>query len=71
MSSSVKALFDQAIQPDSPYLKMLQERGLVRRDLTADDLKSEPVRGDAVEQALILFAAEVQQTERQEKGARR
>lgn len=66
MSSSVKALFDQAIQPDSPYLKMLQERGLVRRDLTADDLKSEPVRGDAVEQALILFAAETQQAERQE-----
>lgn len=65
MSSSVKALFDQAIQPDSPYLKMLQERGLVRRDLTADDLKSEPVRDDAVEQALILFAAETQQTERQ------
>ena len=66
MSSSVKALFDQAIQPDSPYLKMLQERGLVRRDLTADDLKSEPVRDDAVEQALILFAAETQQAERQE-----
>lgn len=66
MSSSVKAIFDQAIQPDSPYLKLLQERGLVRRNLTADDLKSEPVRGDAVEQALILFAAEMQQAERQE-----
>lgn len=66
MSSSVKALFDQAIQPDSPYLKMLQERGLVRKDLTVDDLKSEPVRGDAVEQALILFAVETQQMERQE-----
>lgn len=66
MSTSVKALFEQALQPDSPYLKLLQERGLVRRDLTADDLKSEPVRGDAVEQALILFAAEVQQAERQE-----
>lgn len=66
MSSSLKALFDQAIQPDSPYLKLLQERGLVRRDLSADDLKSEPVRGDAVEQALILFAADTQQSERQE-----
>lgn len=66
MSSSVKALFDQAIQPDSPYLKTLQERGLVRRDLTADDLKSGPVRDDAVEQALILFAAEMKQKERQE-----
>lgn len=64
--SSVKAIFDQAIQPGSPYLKLLQERGLVRRDLTADDLTSEPVRGDAVEQALILFAAETQQVERQE-----
>ena len=66
MSSSVKALIDQAIQPESPYLKMLQERGLVRRDLTEDDLKSEPVRGAAVEQALILFAVETQQMERQE-----
>ena len=66
MSSSLKALFNHAIQPDSPYLKLLQERGLVRRDLSADDLKSEPVRGDAVEQALILFAADTQQSERQE-----
>lgn len=66
MSSSLKALFDQAIQPDSPYIKLLQERGLVRRDLSAEDLKSEPVRGDAVEQALILFAAENQLSQRQE-----
>lgn len=66
MSSSIKAIFDQAIQPNSPYLKVLQERGLVRRDLTGDDLKSEPVRGDAVEQALILFAAETQRVDRQE-----
>ncbi|MCX8500784.1 MAG: hypothetical protein ORO03_03680 [Alphaproteobacteria bacterium] len=66
MSSSIKAIFDQAIQPNSPYLKVLQDRGLVRRDLTVDDLKSEPVRGDAVEQALILFAAETQRAERQD-----
>jgi len=66
MSSSLKALFDQAIQPESPYLKLLQERGLVRRDLSVDDLRSEPVRGDAVEQALILFAADTEREERQE-----
>ncbi len=66
MPPSIKAIFDQAIQPNSPYLKVLQERGLVRRDLTLEDLKSEPVRGDAVEQALILFAAENQRAERQE-----
>lgn len=66
MSSSLKALFNHAIQPDSPYLKLLQERGLVRRELSAEDLRSEPVRGDAVEQALILFAADTQREERQE-----
>lgn len=66
MSSSLKALFEQAIQPDSPYLALLRERGLVRRDLSDEDLRSEPVRGDAVEQALILFAADMQREERQQ-----
>lgn len=56
MSSSLKTTFENVIQPDSPYLKLLQERGLVRRELAADELRSEPIRGDAVEQALILFA---------------
>ncbi|WP_299592560.1 hypothetical protein [uncultured Tateyamaria sp.] len=66
MSSSVKALFDQAIHPESPYLKLLQERGLVRQELSSDDLRSESVRDDAVEQALILFAADTERAERQE-----
>jgi hypothetical protein len=66
MSSSLKALFEQAIHPESPYLALLRERGLVRRDLSDEDLRSDLIRGDAVEQALILFAAEKQKDERQQ-----
>lgn len=65
MSSSLKSTIEKAIRPDSPYLRLLQERGLVRRELAPEELLSEAVRGDAVEQAMILFALRERQ-ERQE-----
>lgn len=55
MSSELRQVFEGGVEADNPNLKILQERGLVRRDITADELEDEMIRESIVEQAVMRF----------------
>lgn len=56
MQAKLKQIFEDSIREDNPNLKVLQERGLVRRDLDQEDFTDESAREVVIEGALIRYS---------------